>query len=234
LACLREIPCSENSGAPPCSGCGETGQPLPRALRLRRELIIGGVAAISVLRNRSALAATACSHSVWRSHLTEGAAFLSHGSLPTSGCGDTPECWALPANQVNWTIAGGGGVNINPNAMFRSVFTQITTSGWSIVTASGGAAQNATLLQCLTRGAYLVQLNNNPSRRLNANFTASAVAALLNANWYGSAFDPALNTAAAVQALVNTDLSNNFLNANPLINAFVATYGTGGKSSNPC
>jgi hypothetical protein len=198
-------PCCENDPA----------LPITRSGRQRRQLIIGGAATgstIMVLWNRSALAAPNCSHSVWHSHVTGGNAFLSHGAtVPTSGCGDTPACW-INANANDWTMAGGGGANFYHTDQFSSTFN---TSGWTLVGTNS-------LLNALGGGLTIQQAKGKSSQKLPAAFAAQCVASLLNANWYGSAYNSSYSNAAAIKSVVNAILAQSeYEEANSSAQAFV-------------
>jgi hypothetical protein len=203
--------------------CCENGPDLPisRAGRQRRQLIIGGAATgstIMVLWNRSALAAPNCSHSVWHSHVTGGNAFLSHGkTVPTSGCGDTPGCW-INANANDWTIAGGGGANFYHTDQFSSTFN---TSGWNLVGTNS-------LLSALSGG---LTVQKDTKHKLPAAFAAQCVASLLNANWYGSAYNSSYSNAAAIKSAVNAILLLEYEEANSQAQALVTAGQAANKNS---
>jgi hypothetical protein len=208
-------PCCEN----------DPDQPMTRAGRRRRQLILGGAATgstIMVLWNRSALAAPNCSHSVWHSHVTGGNAFLSHGkTVPTSGCGDTPGCW-INANANDWTMAGGGSANFYRTDQFSSTFN---TSGWTLVGTNS-------LLSALSGGLTLQQAKNkSQSQKLPAAFAAQCVASLLNANWYGSAYNSSYSNAAAIKSVVNAILSQEYENANSQAQQFVTAAQIANKNN---
>ena len=204
-------PCCEN----------DPDQPITRAGRRRRQLIIGGAATgstIMVLWNRSALAAPNCSHSVWHSHVTGGNAFLSHGkTVPTSGCGDTPGCW-INANANDWTMAGGGGANFYHTDQFSSTFN---TSGWTLVGTNS-------LLAALGGGLTVERDNKH---QLPAAFAAQCVAGLLNANWYGSAYSTTYSNAAAVKRAVNAILAQKYDDANSQAQLLVTVGQVANKNS---
>jgi hypothetical protein len=204
-------PCCENHAAPP----------ITRAGRQRRQLIIGGAATgstIMVLWNRSALAVPNCSHSVWHSHVTGGNAFLSHGkTVPTSGCGDTPGCW-INANANDWTIAGGGSANFYHTDQFSSTFN---THGWTMVGTNS-------LLKALSGG---LTLQKSRSQKLSAAFAAQCVASLLNANWYGSAYNSSYSSAAAIKNAVNAILAQEYEEAHSLAQSLITAAQAANKNS---
>ena len=204
-------PCCENDPVPPITRTG----------RQRRQLIIGGAATgstIMVLWNRSALAAPNCSHSVWHSHVTGGNAFLSHGAtVPTSGCGDTPACW-INANANDWTMAGGGGANFYHTDQFSSTFN---THGWTLVGTNS-------LLSALSGG---LTVQKDKSHKLAAAFAAQCVASLLNANWYGSAYNSSYSNAAAIKSVVNAILALEYEEANQQAQALITAGLAANKNS---
>jgi hypothetical protein len=186
----------------------DPGDPFASKVRQRRRLFIGGgvvASSITVLWNRPSFgASTACTHSVWKSHLTGQVGFLSHGGVPSSGCGDTPACWAK-SNGTDWKIAGGGLSNFDPTQSFSGIFN---TTGWTLV----GTNTLLNALKDVKDGGLIIQ--KSASQKLPAALCAQIVAGLLNANWYQSAYDTNYNSPDSVVKAVNSILSLAYSDAN--------------------
>jgi hypothetical protein len=210
----------------------DAGDKVGRNVRQRRQLLIGSGAAaslVTVLWNRPSFGARgACTHSVWRSHLTGGAAFLSQGPVPTSGCGDTPACWAK-SGSGDWLAPpppAPAGMNFSPGTPFSTVFN-IPNKYWTL------APSNGTLLSALN-GTLRVYFQTNTSQTLAVDLCAQVVAALLNANWYKSAYDSTYNSAAVVISQVNSYVfsTTSYSAGYGAANSVVST--AQGLNNNPC
>jgi hypothetical protein len=192
---------------PPRCEMDDPGDKVPSRVRQRRQLLIGSGAmasSITVLWNRPSFgAATACTHSVWRSHLTGGAGFLSQGAVPTS-CGDTPACWAKSENDGDWGT-------YSSTTRFSSTFNM---SG-CIVNGSG----SQDLLAALNGG---LTIQSHGSNLTSTDLCAQAVATLLNANWYGpNAYANYSDAGAVINAVNNIFSQNNYNKTNDAAKAFV-------------
>jgi hypothetical protein len=167
----------------------------------RRRLILGGGATAStilVLFNRPALAAS-CTHSVWRSHMANGANFNSHGTVPTS-CGDKPSTWHAAA-VADWTPNWGGQPGgFGPNTVFSTFFFS-DTSKWSVSPSSADMMDKA--LQGLVTSVKRISPHGGTLSQSTL-FAQHAVAALLNANFYETSYGSSSNAQSfsAVQTLI--------------------------------
>jgi hypothetical protein len=173
----RPIPGSD-PGHPPAKSRAD------RIRERRRRFLLGGVSSFSVvtLASKPVLATgqRVCSIS---------AKLSANASRPLQGpCGNTPGCWknhALSNDASSWTAAGH-----SPSQPFKSVFTMFDpTSGTNPYNAWSCSPSNATLLDALN-GSVSIRLkvtdSTTPVGGFSTTFPAHAVAALLNAKFFGT------------------------------------------------
>jgi hypothetical protein len=197
--------------------------PTPRE-NPRRRLILGGGATAStilVLFNRPALAAS-CTHSVWRSHMANGAHFNSHGTVPTS-CGDKPSTWHA-ASTADWTPSWGGqSAGFGPNTVFSTFFFS-DTSKWSVSPSSADTMDKA--LQGLVTSITRTSPHGGTLSKSTL-FAQHAAAALLNANFYETSYGSNSNAQSfsAVQSLIQPNFGADGSVANTWVNnTFLPKY----------
>ena len=192
----------------------ESSDVVIRPPRPRRQLIIGAGATASLiltLANRPALAAKSCNHSTWISWKGE----LTHPSQEPASCtGDSPATWSSNAASL-WAPSWGNGYTTSTS--FTSTFPAVTANGWSLKSGTNN-------LSSALAGNIVIQ--HGSGNNLSTNFPKQAVAALLNANFYGDRYGTSSNaqTTAALISEVATDLPNSFSSGQTNINNFITKY----------
>jgi hypothetical protein len=202
----------------------DAGQPPTPRARPRRRLILGGGATAStimVLYNRPALAAS-CTHSVWHSHMANGAHFNSHGTVPTS-CGDKPSTWHA-ASVADWAPSWGD-QSIGPNTKF-STFFFADTSKWSVSPSSADTMDQA-LQGHITSITRISPHGTTFSTSTSTLFAQHAVATLLNANFYETSYGSSSNAQSfsTVKSLIQPNFGPDGSAANNWVkNTFLPKY----------